>query len=180
MLGRGRLSIFAAMIAKRTYLMLAALLCCMASSAQKRLIVIDWDTRIPVDGANVVGKGLTVQTDSMGVIAVPDSCRSLLFSHVNYESRLVNIEEVRDTVYLLSKLLTLKEVVVVGQAPFKDDDRELNKRLRLPQKELELAAANPAGGVNILPLIKYLIPKKWRKNSKKERREQLKRAIEEY
>ena len=65
--------------------MLAALLCCMASSAQKRLIVIDWDTRIPVDGANVVGKGLTVQTDSMGVIAVPDSCRSLLFSHVNYE-----------------------------------------------------------------------------------------------
>ena len=27
------------------------------------------------------------------------------FSHVNYESRIINLEEVRDTVFLISKLL---------------------------------------------------------------------------
>lgn len=83
--------------------------------AQKQLTVVDVETLIPINGANVLGKGFIVQTDSTGRIMVPDSCRSLSFSHVNYESRLLNIEEVRDTVFLISKLLNLKEVVVFGQ-----------------------------------------------------------------
>ena len=40
----------------------------------------------------------------------------MVFSHVNYESRIINMEEVRDTVYLISKLLNVKEVVVFGKA----------------------------------------------------------------
>ena len=86
----------------RTYLLLLSLLCCMTTSAQKHLTVVDIETLIPVNGANVVANGLTAQTDSMGCITVPDSCHTLVFSHVNYESRIINQEEVRDTVYMIS------------------------------------------------------------------------------
>ena len=101
-------------------------------------------------GANVVMKGSTAQTDSLGSITVSDSCKTLVFSHVNYESRLINLEEVRDTVYLISKLLNLKEVVVFGHA--KRDDRldNLKNHLRLSTTDAQLIGANPNSGVNLL------------------------------
>ena len=80
--------------------------------AQRRLVVVDVETLIPVVGANVVSKDGTTTTDSLGYFSVSDSCRSLAFSHVNYEPRMINLTEVRDTVYLISKLLNVREVVV--------------------------------------------------------------------
>lgn len=164
----------------RTYLLLLSLLCCMTMIAQKQLTVVDVETLIPVNGANVVANGLTTQTDSMGCVTVPDSCRTLVFSHVNYESRIINQEEVRDTVYMISKLLNIKEVVVFGQAKYRDDMKELKKRLRISKQEAALLAANPSSGGNLLPLLSYLIPKKWKKNTKEARRERLKRILEQY
>ena len=111
---------------------------------------------------------------------MPDSCRSLVLSHVNYESRLINADEVGDTIFMISKLLNMKEVVVFGHAQYRDDVKELKKRLRMEKTEAELAAIDPSSGGNILPLLARLIPKKWRKNSKKARRERLKRILEEY
>ena len=164
----------------RITILLTALTYSLLLSAQRQLRVVDVETLFPVAGANVVSKNRTAQTDSMGCITVSDSCRTLVFSHVNYESRMLNLEEVKDTVYLISKLLNLKEVVVFGQDKRGDKIKDLKNQLGLSKTDAQLIAANPASGMNLFGLIGKLIPKKWRKSKKESRRERLKRIIEEY
>ena len=147
--------------------------------AQRKLVVVDVETLIPVVGANVVSKDGTTTTDSLGYFSVSDSCRSLAFSHVNYEPRMINLTEVRDTVYLISKLLNVREVVVFGHGPHDVLPEALKKQLKINKTEAELAAANP-GGANLLPLLARLIPKKWRKNKKEERMKRLRQILEDY
>lgn len=168
------------MKASRLYLFLALFLCGLSASAQRRLVVVDVETLEPVDGANVVCNSLSAQTDTLGFITVPDSCRSLLFSHVNYESRLINLTEVRDTVFLISKLLNVKEVVVFGQVRYDDKYKELGKQMIPSKTDLQLSGAKPDGGLNLLGLLSYLIPKKWKKSAKERRKEQMKQVLEEY
>ena len=62
---------------------------------KRQLTVVDVETLVPVVGANVVGKDMTLTTDSMGIVYVPKDSKSLAFSHVNYESRIINTKEVR-------------------------------------------------------------------------------------
>ena len=50
--------------------------------AQRRLVVVDVETLIPVSGANVVSADGNTTTDSLGYFSVSDSCRTLAFSHV--------------------------------------------------------------------------------------------------
>ncbi|MBE6259210.1 MAG: carboxypeptidase-like regulatory domain-containing protein [Prevotella sp.] len=164
----------------RITMLLAVLMYSLLLSAQRQLRVVDVETLMPVAGTNVVTKESTAQTDSMGCITVSDSCRTLVFSHVNYESRMLNLEEVKDTVYLISKLLNLKEVVVFGQDKRGDKIKDLKNQLGLSKTDAQLIAANPASGMNLFGLIGKLIPKKWRKSKKESRRERLKRVIEEY
>ena len=85
--------------------------------SQRRLVVVDVETLIPVVGASVVSREGTSITDSLGYVVVSDSCQSLSFTHVNYESRIINLKEMRDTVFMISKLLNIKEVVVFGKGP---------------------------------------------------------------
>ena len=150
------------------------------ASAQRRLVVVDVETLIPVAGANVVSKDGNTTTDSLGYFSVSDSCRSLAFSHVNYEPRMINLTEVRDTVFLISKLLNIREVVVFGHGPHDVLPDALKKQLKINKTEAQLAAADPSSGGNLLPLLARLMPKKWRKNKKEERMKQLKRILEEY
>ena len=147
--------------------------------AQRRLVVVDVETLVPVIGANVVNADGNTTTDSLGYFSVSDSCRSLAFSHVNYEPRMINLTEVRDTVYLISKLLNVSEVVVFGHGPHDVLPEALKKQLKINKTEAELAAANP-GGANLLPLLARLIPKKWRKNKKEERMKRLRQILEDY
>ena len=148
--------------------------------AQRRLVVVDVETLIPVAGANVVSREGTMTTDSLGHVSVSDSCKSLSFSHVNYESRMLNLEEVRDTVFLISKLLNLKEVVVFGQKKRDDKLKDLKNQLGLSPLDAQLIGASTNSGMNLFGLIGKLIPNKWRKSKKESRRERLKRIIEEY
>lgn len=164
----------------RIYLLLTALFCCLSASAQRRFIVADVETLLPIGGANVVSNNLSAQTDTLGYITIPDTCQSLLFSHVNYESRLINMKEVRDTVFLISKLLNVKEVVVFGQAPYKEDYKNLKKQMTPSKTDLQLAAAQPGDGINILGLLSYIIPKKWQKSAKTRRKERLQQILEDY
>ena len=163
----------------RSHLLILALLCSMGCLGQRRLSVIDFETLDPVGGASAAGNGFAIEADSLGVITIPDSCRSLLFSHVNYESRLINLEEVRDTVFLLSKLLSIKEVVVFGKTPLVDDYKDLQSHFRLSKTELQMISAQSTNG-NLFGLLKYLVPKKWRKSPKKKRKERLKEIFENY
>jgi hypothetical protein len=56
----------------------------------------------------------------------------------------------------------------------------LKRQLKYDKKEAQLAAIDPSSGGNLLSLIGYIIPKKWRKNSKEERRKRLQKIIEGY
>ena len=147
--------------------------------SQRKLVVVDVETLIPVVGANVVSKDGNTTTDSLGYFSVSDSCRSLAFSHVNYEPRLINLNEVRDTVYLISKLLNVREVVVFGHGPHDVLPEALKKQLKINKTEAELAAADPSA-VNLLPRLARLVPKKWRKNKKEERLKRLKQILDDY
>ena len=163
----------------RITILLTALMFSLLLSAQRQLRVVDVETLVPVAGANVVSKTRTAQTDSMGCITVSDSCRTLVFSHVNYESLMLNLEEVRDTVFLISKLLNLKEVVVFGQKKRDEKLKDLKSQLGLSKTDAQLISASNQG-MNLFGLIGKLIPNKWRKSKKESRRERLKRIIEEY
>ena len=147
--------------------------------AQRRLVVVDIETLIPVAGANVVSKDGNTTTDSLGYFSVSDSCRSLAFSHVNYEPRMINLTEVRDTVFLISKLLNVREVVVFGHGPHDVLPEALKKQLKINKTEAELAAADPSS-VNLLPLLARLVPKKWRKNKKEEKKKRLRQILDDY
>lgn len=146
----------------------------------RQIVVVDFETLVPIAGVNVTSREGIQVTDSLGCFAVGDSCRTLVFSHVNYESRVVNTDEVNDTVLMVSKQLNVKEVVVFGKAKNKEDLSALQNSLRLDKTEAQLLAANPASGGNLLQLLSYVIPKKWRKESKKSHKERLKRMLEEY
>lgn len=140
--------------------------------AQKRLVVADVETMLPVAGVNVQGKDQVSVSDSAGVFQVPEGSRSLLFSHVNYESRIVNMDEVAgDTVYIISKLLGLKEVVVFGKGKLDDRLEDLNKNLRRQIKEAQLLANDPNKPASLpLGLLAKLLPKKWRPGYKEAQR----------
>lgn len=148
--------------------------------AQRRLVVVDVETLIPVAGANVVSREGTLTTDSLGHVSVSDSCKSLSFSHVNYESRLINLNEVRDTVFMISKLLNVKEVIVFGHGK-KRDYSELQRRLGLDRVEAQLAAAG-SPGMDLVALFNTLfVPKKWRASyRKKQRMKRLKEILDSY
>jgi hypothetical protein len=84
------------------FLLLLFLAGALQGFAQRRLVVVDVETLMPVAGANISSKDGNLTTDSLGFFSVSDSCKTLSFSHVNYESRLVNLKEVRDTIFLIS------------------------------------------------------------------------------
>ena len=161
-----------------TFVLLMA--CAAEAWGQRRFVVADIETSAPIPGVNVVCSAGTLTTDSVGRLAVPDTCRTLVCSHVSYESRIVNVDELqRDTVYMISKLLSL-EVVVFGKAARDDQYDELRRRLRMERTELELLQAKPGQGANLLGLVRYLLPKKWRKPSKKERLERYRQWLDTY
>ena len=148
--------------------------------AQRRLVVVDVETLIPVAGANVASRDGNTTTDSLGYFSVSDSCRSLTFSHVNYEPRMINCQEVRDTVVLISKLLNIREVVVFGHGPHDVVPEALKKQLRMSKTEAELVSIDPCSGGNLLALIGKLLPQRWR-TSKKERKQIMwKQILENY
>ena len=150
------------------------------SVAQRRLVVVDIETLLPVAGANVVSKEMTQTTDSAGYVNIPDKCKSLSFSHVNYESRLINVNEVRDTVFLISKLLNLKEVIVFGKGK-KRDYSELQKRLGLDRVEAQLVSGGKHGMDLITAFNTLFVPKKWRKSyRRKQRMKRLKETLDNY
>ena len=143
-----------------------------AQNTQKRFVVADVETLLPVSGVSVQDGQHVVTTDSTGFFTVPEGSRTLLFSHVNYESRLVNLDEISaDTVFIISKLLNLSEVVVFGKGKVDDRLDDLNKRLSISRSEAQLLAADPSKPATIpLSLLSKLIPKKWRASYKREKR----------
>ena len=149
---------------------------CVALHAQRRLTVVDVETRVPIRGVNVTSRTQRADTtDWQGVIIVPDTCRTLSFSHVKYESRILNLSEVKDTVFLISKLMGLNEVVVIGKGKDEDKLKELKRQLILDPKEAQLIAADLSQGFDVLGLIQSIFKKR-----KERKQERYRRMLEEY
>ena len=157
------------------------MVCCIAFSAavafgQRQFVVVDVETRTPIRGVNVTSSAHRADTTNyQGMISVPDSCRTLSLTHVKYERRILNVDEVKDTIFLISKLMGLPEVTVFGHGKGEDALKELKRQLRIKKTEAQLAAADPSAGFNILGLIGKLI--KRRKDKKKEKFEKM---LEDY
>ena len=166
----------------RLYLCLLLVLCCIDSLAQRRLVVVDMDLLVPVAGANVVSRQGVQTTDSMGVVYVAKDSKTITISHVNYESLILHLnKEDGDTIYMLSKLLNLQEVLVLGKGK-QPDYRELNKGFQLDKTEAQLVGASPstAASFDLGKVLSALIPKKWRSSYKKaQRKKRLKEILDE-
>ena len=106
-------SIFA--LVNRIALLIYLMLLSVSVAAQRRLVVCDVETLEPISSVSVQSSVGVDTTDSLGYFSVPDTCKSILLSHVNYESRLLHLNEVHDTVFLVSKYLGIREVVVFGK-----------------------------------------------------------------
>ena len=165
-----------------TFTIVILLLWCAETSAQRRLVVVDVETGVPVVDANVTTEKGAGRTDSLGYICVNDSSKTLVLTHVNYESRMVKLENLRDTVFLISKLLNLKEVIVFGKDRQEKDYRELKKKMTPNVKDMQLAAAgaNMNGGLNLMGLIGYLIPDKKKLSKKERKKRKLKEILDNY
>lgn len=150
--------------------------------AQRRLVVIDIETMKPITEVNITTESGIWHSDSLGYINIPESSKTLIFSHVNYEERLVNLSELRDTVFLISKLLNLKEVIVFGKDKQQHDYRKLNEKMQPDTKELQMVAAgkNMNGGLNLLGLINYLFPSEKRLSKKEKKKKKLKEILDKY
>lgn len=149
--------------------------------AQRKLVVCDIETLDPISSVSVRSSAGVEVTDSLGFFSVPDTCKSLVLSHLNYESRLLNLNEVHDTVFLVSKYMGMHEVVVFGRG--KDDGlaERMNKILVLNKTDAQLLANNPANGGNLLGLVGKAIGKLVsKKSSKAKRKEKAREILENY
>jgi len=146
--------------------------------SQHQRVVVDGDTGQPIANVSITGKGFTVITDSLGRFTLPEDCKTLVFSHINYVSYLANLNDVGDSVELYSNDQRLGEVVVFGKPTVDDPLSGLNSRLLLNATDAQLLTANPNG--NLFGLLRYLIPKKWRTSKKARRKERLKKTLEDY
>ena len=157
------------------------LICCLAmlsasAFAQKRFVVVDVETRMPIRGVNVTSRAMQGDTtDYRGIFYIPDSCRTLSLTHVNYESRILNVEEVKDTIFLISKLMGLPEVTVFGKGKGEDELKELKRQMRIKKSEAQLAAADPSAGFNVLGVIGKLLSRR-----KEKHKEKLRQILDNY
>ena len=146
--------------------------CCLAllsvsAFAQKRFVVVDVETRVPIRGVNVTSSAqLTDTTNWQGLVTIPDTCRTLSLTHVKYESRILNVEEVKDTIFLISKLMGLPEVTVFGKGKGEDALKELKRQMRIEKSEAQLLAADPSAGFYHLRFIAKTLQAKEREQER--------------
>ena len=163
----------------RLLVILALVFLSLPTLAQRRLVVCDVESLQPISQVSVRSSAGVDFTDSLGYFSVPDTCKSLVFTHVNYESRLLNLSEVRDTVFLVSKYMSIREVVVFGKGKNDEVAERMNKMLVLDKTDAQLLGANPSGG-NLLGLIGHAIGKLLPKSKSAKRKQKAREIIENY
>ena len=163
----------------RLLVILALVFLSLPTLAQRRLVVCDVESLQPISQVSVRSSAGVDITDSLGYFSVPDTCKSLVFTHVNYESRLLNLSEVRDTVFLVSKYMSIRAVVVFGKGKNDEVAERMNKMLVLDKTDAQLLGANPSGG-NLLGLIGHAIGKLLPKSKSAKRKQKAREIIENY
>ena len=85
----------------------------------------------------------------------------------------------RDTVFLVSKYMSIREVVVFGKGKNDEVAERMNKMLVLDKTDAQLLGANPSGG-NLLGLIGHAIGKLLPKSKSAKRKQKAREIIENY
>ena len=91
------------------------LLCAAPLRAQRKIIVVDFETLLPVKGVSVrTDRAPAVITNPLGEVTVRQAFDSISFSHVEYTPEKLAFSEIGDTMYLLPLRYSIGEVVVTG------------------------------------------------------------------
>lgn len=143
-------------------------LLCHDTRAQVKSVVVDIETRTPIRDVTIsMNTNNGVKTNWDGTFCIDKDFSSATFTRSGYLSRVMNKEEIKDTVFLLPNGRTLAEVVVYGKKPKKKFDYS---GMTSTDRKL-LANQGMATGFNILGFIPLAINalKDSHKMSKKEK-----------
>jgi heterodisulfide reductase subunit A-like polyferredoxin len=103
---------------QRTIVFITVLLTALYASAQRKIVVVDMETHIPIAGVSIkTDSAHAVMTDINGIANIAERFDSISFNHMKYLSDKVTFEEMKDTMYLVPKNLMLPDVVVTGVNP---------------------------------------------------------------
>lgn len=150
-----------------------------AMMAQRQMVVVNAESKVPVRGVIVsADDGKVFRTSWDGLFEMSDSVQRLDFRHPDFEHRYVLRAEVRgDTIFLIPNTNALREVVIYGERRF---DKRMAQMLRpSPQRSLDAQLANikiPAG-FNPLAFAHWLYDLTFR--DKVENRARRKKALKE-
>jgi len=152
-----------------------------SESAQRKMVVVDADLKVPVRDVQVfTPEGSSQQTAWDGTFVVPDSFSRLNFRHPHFEQRYILPSELRgDTVWLLPVSHVLGEVIIWGRRRF---DERMKNILKPSPQQIErdkLPQAIPAGP-DVLALAGWLFEKTVGKAiEKRSRRKKNQKAMRE-
>ncbi len=142
--------------------------------AQRRHVVADMDTHLPIAGAVVAAdNGLRAATDATGHFAMAMPFTSATVSRKYYMQRRVGKAELAsDTIWLIPQEVVLSEVVVTTPG------RQFDSRAALRSVRENASLPNPSQGFNLLGIIQTLIPSKKQRHAA--RLEKLKKVLDKY
>lgn len=154
---------------------MAMTLAATTAEAQRRGIVVDAATKVPLRDVSVrFDCGKQQQTPWNGIFSIPENFERAAFAHPKYEKCFLKHSELADTVFMLPAAIVLGEVVIYGKMGRKKDFAKLNKT------DLKLAGAKADG--NLLGLLQLIMnPLTGSSMSKKElQRQRHKQILDNY
>jgi len=128
------------------FLTLLLILTAIQGMAQRNGVVLDMETRQPLAGVKVyTNTNKMYMTDRQGHYTITDrASRSVTFSHNNYVNRTLNLTNIKDTVLLLPKAITINTVVITAKAPSIMSSNPVNASTVISKDPL-LKPASPSG-----------------------------------
>ena len=108
------------MITSRTLFIISLLLLASELLAQRQMMVVNVESKVPVRDVIVsADHGQEVRTSWDGFFEVPDSFERIDFRHPDFEHRYVLKSELQgDTIFLIPNTNALREVVIYGERRF--------------------------------------------------------------
>jgi hypothetical protein len=139
----------------------------MSAFAQKRGVIIDIETRVPIGDARLfLSTNKEVDTNYRGEFHIVGDFNSLSIVHPKYLTRKMTCAEMTDTIFLIPIMNELSEVVVWGKK------KDISAQFALNPFDLKLASINPNSGINLLGLLGYMF-----KSHKKEKQQERNKEV---
>lgn len=140
-----------------------------AGRAQVTGVVFDMETLRPVSGVKIyMNPAGRTDTDIYGRFNIGAEVNSVTFTHGSFESLSMNVEEIRDTVWLIPKMRRLDEVVIYGVKPKLGFDMKDAVRRNIG------GAGRGPSGMDIFSIFNF------KANKQARRRKEIKKMLDKY